>query len=501
MKKILLSLTLLIFGYSVSAQEWMKKYDEVGVFENDLAYVRKNKKYGYVDKNGNEIIPCIYTYVGTFNEQGIVWVNKGNQYGVYNIDGKAILPAEYIIGTFDKKHKPSESNPYANLKTDNLFANNKGLQWVGRNCGRFNIHSPSEHNGKPFDKLQTEDYITFKTNTNKWGVCDLNGDIIFFCDTYDYCYYPSENYLPVAKIIKGEYSINYIDLKTKSLVFDNFIKTKAPTPVINGKFIVIDNSGCYFMNLKGEKTGETYEALFPSDDEDIYTVYKDSKYGIINTNGDIIIEIKYKLLSTADNGLICFVDKGKSGKLEYGYMNLSGEVVSPPQYNAVNHFENKRAIVRKGDKYGCIDTLGREILPCRFYSIDIPKSQKTDVYFVKEEKNGPIYAYKAYTTTRLIEQGFKNVRNFDRDYDNVAFVTQRPHGAKFERIGCINENGEIVIPCICNSYDKAFQLYSKRIMEGKHKWTNDDDRYYSIIFSYHDDFTLYDVIQEKYWDF
>lgn len=519
MKKILLSLTLLIIGYSVSAQDWIKKYDEVGVFENDLAYVRKNKKYGYVDKNGKEIIPCIYTYVGAFNEQGIVWVNKNGKYGIYNINGKVILPAEYdAISTFNKNTKSKDGNPYLMFKslfsgdpdetrysknTDGkLFINNKSLKWVGKGCGRFDVHSPSTHkNLIPFDKFQTTEYITFLKTTDKWGVCDLDGNIIIPCNTYDFCYYPSENYMPVAKIIDGKYSINYIDIKTKNLVLDNFVRTLAATPVINGKFMVINDSGCYFMDMNGEKTGDTYEAVFPSDNEDIYTVYKDSKFGAINTSGQVIIDVKYKLLSTADNGLICFVDKGEDGKSKYGYMNLSGEIVSPPQYNAVKHFENKRAIVRKGDKYGCIDTLGREILPCRFSSIYLTVSPESDIYFVKEEEKGAIYAYKAYTTTRLFETSFKNVRNYDRDFKNVAFVAET--GYSYGHIGCINKNGEMLIPFICASYDNAFKLYRKRQMEGKYTWTEEDSRLYSISNDNESlyDFNLDEKIEEVFWDF
>ena len=229
MKKILLSLTLLIFGYSVSAQDWMKKYDEVGVFDNDRAYVRKNKKYGYVDKNGNEIIPCIYTYVGTFNEQGIVWVNKGGKirkrsrtieeglYGLYDIDGNLVLPVEYqhmgemVMSDYGKPYywfksvtglSPQDAHPQRHFPSveKSFFVNNKGLIWVAKRDNMFKTTEPIEIDFRPFDKI-SKDYIPFasdngeKSNSKpkiKWGIFDAKTKkIVLPCNTYDMCFNPS----------------------------------------------------------------------------------------------------------------------------------------------------------------------------------------------------------------------------------------------------------------------------------------------------------------------
>ncbi|MEY3443860.1 MAG: hypothetical protein RLZZ519_2141, partial [Bacteroidota bacterium] len=36
------------------------KYDDVGAFREGLAYVRKDNRYGYIDKTGKEVIPLQY---------------------------------------------------------------------------------------------------------------------------------------------------------------------------------------------------------------------------------------------------------------------------------------------------------------------------------------------------------------------------------------------------------------------------------------------------------
>ena len=175
MKRFLLLLIIVLSCCLSWAQDWVSKYDEVGVFENDRAYVRLKKKYGYVDSNGKEVIPCTYSSVGAFNEHGIVWVNKDGKYGIYNHDGKVILPVKYdAVSFFQRDRRSEDGNPYymfrtlSNVESDNsrysknidgkLFVNDKGLKWVGKGCGKFGIYSPSNNTVlKPFEKLSTDE--------------------------------------------------------------------------------------------------------------------------------------------------------------------------------------------------------------------------------------------------------------------------------------------------------------------------------------------------------
>ncbi len=539
MKKILLSLTLLIFGYSVSAQDWMKKYDEVGVFENDLAYVRKNKKYGYVDKNGKEIIPCIYTYVGAFNEQGLVWVNKGGKirkrsrsiedglYGLYDREGNLVLPVEYkhlgtmMLSDYGKPYywfksvtglSPQDAHPQRHFPSveKSFFVNNKGLIWVAKRDNMFKTTEPIEIDFRPFDKI-SKDYIPFasdngeKSNSKpkiKWGIFDAKTKkIVLPCNTYDMCFNPSGNYIPVTSKTY-QFSINYYCIETGTLVFKNQIPTLAVSPVYNGKFMVLDESGCYFMNMQGERDEQSYDAVFASPSEDMYIVYKDSQYGAVTPDGQVIIDLKYKLLAPPDEKLICYVDKDANGKSRYGFLDMEGNQVTPPLYSSIQSFANKRALVRQGDKYGCIDTNGREILPCRFSKIFVPETITTDIYFVQEEENGPKYAYKAYTQRRLFKTPFNNIRNFDRDYNGVAFVTQLQAGKEDETVGCINKDGEMLIPCICHSYEEALKMHYTRQREGYYHWSDADTRLYHLKhYSDRNDFKLTEKISNNYWDF
>lgn len=82
-------------------------YDDIYEFQEGLCRVRKDKKYGFIDKKGKEIIPCRfeggrYSWefgVGHFSE-GMAWfmqaeTDGNNKYGFINRKGDVVIPANY----------------------------------------------------------------------------------------------------------------------------------------------------------------------------------------------------------------------------------------------------------------------------------------------------------------------------------------------------------------------------------------------------------------------
>ena len=555
MKIITLTLTLLyMVSNYVAAQDWKARYDEVGLFENGLAYVMKENEYGYVDKNGKEVIPCIYNAIGSFNPQGLVWVNKGGHvseqssgivdgfFGIYDSYGKVILPVKYKqLGYFENR-RSSDGNPYCKFRSivglnygnsrynseleNRTLMKNKGLAWVAKGGGCFDVHEPVPFIAEPFSQIDCSvaNSFAFCNNTenpvptkldgkliyvneltrgkNKWGIVDTKGNILLPEGKFDFCYNPSEGYVPVVKIDNGIYTINYYNSNSKNLLFQEFKRTIAIAPVVEGKTMILDASGCQFVDMKGTKVGEVYDAVVPSDDEDIYTVYKEAKFGVIDKGGNTVIPMEYKLISTAHEGMMSYVAEDSSGKSSYGYMNVKGETVVTPQYSAVYHFENGRAKVRKGDKYGCIDGNGKMVFPCRFANIFSAGSKSQTIFFLQESKDGPIYAYKEYTDSRLYQNSFDNVRNYDRDYEGVAFVNKKKQDGNGELYGCVSSGGEMLIPCLCNSYEEAMQMYFNRMRDGFFHWDEiDTKRYDRAQYAKIKRYGLSEQIPESFWDF
>jgi len=70
------------------------KYDDTGDFSEGLAVVKKDGKWGYINKEGKEIIELKYDYTWNFSE-GLAVVKKNDKWGYINKEGKEITELKY----------------------------------------------------------------------------------------------------------------------------------------------------------------------------------------------------------------------------------------------------------------------------------------------------------------------------------------------------------------------------------------------------------------------
>ena len=68
--------------------KFMLKYDDAYNFSEGLALVKLNGKYGYIDKQGNEVIPLKYDYANNFLE-GLALVRLNGKYGYIDKQGNS----------------------------------------------------------------------------------------------------------------------------------------------------------------------------------------------------------------------------------------------------------------------------------------------------------------------------------------------------------------------------------------------------------------------------
>ena len=71
-----------------------EKYDEIDDFNEGLARVESNGKYGFIDKTGEEVIPLEYDDAESFSE-GLAVVYLNWKYGFIDKTGKEITPMKY----------------------------------------------------------------------------------------------------------------------------------------------------------------------------------------------------------------------------------------------------------------------------------------------------------------------------------------------------------------------------------------------------------------------
>jgi hypothetical protein len=62
--------------------------------DEDFTDVESNGKYGFIDKTGIEVIPCIYDKVKTFYD-GLVRVKLNEKWGFIDKTGAEVIPIKY----------------------------------------------------------------------------------------------------------------------------------------------------------------------------------------------------------------------------------------------------------------------------------------------------------------------------------------------------------------------------------------------------------------------
>ena len=75
-------------------EKQVKKYKQTGYFYEGLAAVELNGKWGFIDKEGQEVIPFKFSNYSMFTE-GLAGVNLNGKCGFINKEGQEVIPFEF----------------------------------------------------------------------------------------------------------------------------------------------------------------------------------------------------------------------------------------------------------------------------------------------------------------------------------------------------------------------------------------------------------------------
>jgi hypothetical protein len=195
----------------------------------------------------------------------------------------------------------------------------------------------------------------------------------------------------------------------------NFVDGLAGVQV-GGKWGVINEQGEFVIEAK-------YEFINLFKDE-VACFYENNLAGYINKKGEVVIKPQFKQAKDFSEGMAAFLDE-KSNL--WGFIDLTGEIVIKPKYTMVRNFSEGTALVNIGGEcyyefcsqwggglVGVIDKTGKEIVPIE-YKIGY---SSTDGLIILQKIDGvdPEYSSK-----------------------NITFY-------KKGKTGAINSKGEVIIP-------------------------------------------------------
>ncbi|MDR1706316.1 MAG: WG repeat-containing protein, partial [Clostridiales bacterium] len=95
--------------------------------------------------------------------------------------------------------------------------------------------------------------------------------------------------------------------------------------------------------------------------EGLAPVIKDDKWGFIDKTGKVVVPLEYDQVYSFSEGLAPVIKDGK-----YGFIDKTGKVVVPLEYDDVYNISEGLATVMKDDKWGFIDKTGKVVVPLEY---------------------------------------------------------------------------------------------------------------------------------------
>lgn len=323
-------------------------YDAVGSFHCGRAHVIKYTdtpdggmvyKYGYIDKMGNEVIPCKYEGDEMMDyefHEGLTAVSNGQKYAYIDVDGKEITSFIY-----DEAGSFSEGYAVVTKNEKNYIIDTSGKELIELKYSPCIDERFSEglfpvwgDEGIGFINTKGELVIPCKYNSTEFGMCFSEG---------------------LAAVYDGN-KFGYIDKTGKEVipfVYDNAYPFSEGLAAVNKeeKWFYIDKSGKSVLETNTDCLGfEDGLAVERSEDEHTYFyVYKTGKKAF---------DGKYDSAYPFENGYARVGKKSGDGYL-YGMIDKTGKEVIPCKYKNLYSLSEGLALIQVEDTYGFVDLHGK----------------------------------------------------------------------------------------------------------------------------------------------
>lgn len=331
------------------AASWLVEYTE----ENSA-------QWGYIHVSGKYKIPAHYNFAKDM-KSGQAEVMKNGDWGVIDTANQIIIPIEYAYVT-----------PYYDYwRVNKRHQNNIIFKMDGHQVSynSYQVVSPFK-NG--FSRVKS---------IKGWGLINEAGEEIVLA-----MYKNVGNYSEGLIAVEDEQCWSFINDKGEVIIPHTLLASKQ-------KFGDFVEGKCWFT--------------------------KDGKYGYIDNTGKIIIPPQFQLALDFQQGIARIVKNGKTGLIDAqgnylvlpdrfdriepfdylgfarviddyrtelkGILRKDGKLIVPPQYQFISEFQEGKAVVSDGKKYGFINTSGKLIIPI-VYSVVQPFSE--GVAIVKKDYEG-----------------------------------------------------------------------------------------------------------------
>lgn len=391
-----------------------KDYEEISEISDSLIRVKYNDLFGFLNKEGEEIIECKYYFAA---------------------------PAESNIAFVVEKDENDDM-------TFHYFDNQ----------GKLKLSLTGYISGK----APNNEAIWVKKEEN-WQVLDWNGKLLFEGEFDDDGITNFHNGYAWVKIDEAICTINKQGKVNRIGEFEEFksLENNIYAAKLNDKYA--------FFNYKGEQLSDFEYDDYEDFEEGFANVNIDGQWGVIDTNCKLIIPCKYDLIQKYSQGVF-----GAQIDEKYGFINSDNKIVCEFKYDDVMNFSGGYCIVNLDEKYGIIDLNFNEVVPCiseeypsvnsikKYASIcinekyqiinlttgkPITKNSYQSILFDGEwllAKKNDKWGYVSYDEDIIIDFAFEDAWPFSEELAKVQIN---------DKFGYIDRKGKLIIDAIYSDAD------------------------------------------------
>lgn len=325
----------------------MLRFSEIGPFNSGLAPIKRKGKWGFINKLGGFHILCQYDWVELSSDECLIVAKKNEKWGYIDTDNNVII--DFV---FD------EALP---------FLDGFAIVKQGRNYGVIGtdgtmIIQPVYHIIK-----QSSSHLFSVKKNNKWGVIDTLGNIIL-----PFIYDNMTEFSAGVSYVRIDKKHGFVNLQGEFVLELTNQQRVYPINLYNNFELTINFEFIAVLNLKGKReydwsiysnTGEfitdslKYRRInsFRDGLAAVCDDYNKHKWGVIDSQGKLIIPCEYDRISSFHCGL-AFVSKG----VYCGYIDQNNCIKIPIKYKAASMFfsDNISYVSMNGWKGQLIDTEG-----------------------------------------------------------------------------------------------------------------------------------------------
>lgn len=396
---LLITLSLILMNLFLCGCSSFKGYEDAFSFNENMAAVKINGLFGFINSEGTLIITPEYEVADYFNK-GIAIVKKNNFYGAIDVNNNIIVPFQYEeLSMIDNSIFSAKKNgAYGCINKDEEILIN------------FTYKNPLE-----IHPLSSDNIVAITTGTDgKKGIISTKSNINI-SPKYKNIYFDSVNNNLVTLVKFFDFADKYgiLNLDTGFI-----IEPSSPIPL-------------YFN-----------EGLCP--------YMENEKYGYINDNGKFVIDPIYDSASSFSNNM-AIVRLLKNTRLQSGLIDKTGKVLIPIEFNALLMVEEECKIIAINDSTSTTFDFNGNILSSESGALITkylhPNIDKEETNIDKEEFNIEIQAdsYGDPISTIKDNNGdilFKGTYSTIDPYENnELYIISR-----FSKYGCMNDRFIEIIP-------------------------------------------------------